>query len=52
VAQILREKPELLKQVVAKVKELHNLKAEIEPAEEQKAPKQETAAKGRKKGGE
>ncbi|HSA32527.1 MAG TPA: recombinase RecA [bacterium] len=52
VAQTLREKPELLKQVVAKVKELHNLKAETEPAEEQKAPKQETAAKGRKKGGE
>ena len=52
VAQTLREKPELLKQVVAKVKELHNLKADAEPAEEQKAAKQEPAAKGRKKGGE
>ncbi|HNT28444.1 MAG TPA: recombinase RecA [bacterium] len=52
VAQALREKPELLKQIVAKVKDLHNLKVETEPVEEQKAPKQEPAAKGRKKGGE
>ncbi len=50
VAQTLREKPELLKGIVAKVKELHNLKADVEPVEEKK--EKENAPKGKKKGGE
>jgi len=49
----LREKPELIKEIVNKVKELHNLKADAEPAEEkkEKEEKHETP-KGKKKSGE
>ncbi len=57
VVQTLREKPDALRTIVAKVKEIHNLRGDAEPIEEKEKEKEPAAekpepAKGRKKGGE